>query len=669
MRLILTLSFIACATVFSVAQQREQAIIDSLEQVLKTPQSNAKRMSTINNLLYYYQDVNTERFIELAENALTLIDSSISKEHIGNAYLNMALATEAKGEYVSSLAYNAKALQVFQALRDTISVSIIINNIGISYNQMGDYSMAVYYLMKAVEMDEYRKDTLGAAIDYINVAEAYYSAKIFNVAVDWAKKAYRALDVEDGEHNRGYAAEMLGMAYIEVNLYDSALHYIRIAQQLGAKFDNEYLINRSTGHMGKLHLKKKNYDSAEFYLTKTVQLSKGKNLSDILLPATLALSRCLLAKGNLNDALVHAKWAYESSVEIKNKVLATESSALIAHLYEKLQNKEETIRYLKLAAESREEILQQSVQGSLQAKAFDIILEKEKRAKELAESSSNEKGKILVRQRYLLVGGAIIVIVLLTLLYLLRKINIERKKTNEQLMLNNLQLDKLNEEINGLIHTIVHDLKSPLNSMQGILYVLETEITENKEALELMQQGHQVLESGHEIIRELLELRELEEKPLALQLETINLKNFLHQIGSEFHTSAYQKEIQFSVSAPDTEVQLDRQLVRRLIDNLVSNAIKYSPKGKSVTVNSYLKDSDVIIEIADQGQGFKPADIEKMYSKFQRLSATPTAGESSHGLGLAIVDLLAKRLEAKIDLTTEWGKGSTFTISIPYSLN
>ena len=664
-RCIITITFIACLNICSIAQEREQLIIDSLEQVLTKPLPDSLRLKTINYLVYYYTDVNTERFIQLSEDALKLIGSTINKGQIGNTYMNMALATEAKGEYLLSLAYNAKALQVFQAMGDSISVGAVINNIGIAYNQMGNYSMAVYYLLKAIELDELRKDSISAAADYINLSESYYSAKIYTIAIQWAQKAFSQLRNSTGEHARGYAAEMLAMTYIEVNKFDSARYFIRIAETIGEKYNNEYLINRSTGHLGRMHLKAGHYDSAQYYLTKTVQQSKGKHLSDVLLPATLSLSRCLQAQGNLKEALIHAHSVYKSCMEIKNKVIATESCMLIASLYEKLQNKDETIRYLKLASTYREEILQQSVQGSLQAKAFDIILEKEKRAKLAAVNSLNERGKILVRQRFLLFVGALIVITLLTLLYLLRKINIERKKTNDKLTLNNIQLDKLNEEINGLIHTIVHDLKSPLNSMQGILYVMEMEVKDNKGAEELIQQGHKVLAGGHEIIKELLELRELEEKPLSLQLETINLKAFTHKIASEFLSSANQKEIKFSVSGADTEVQLDQQIVRRLIDNLVSNAIKYSPKGKSVAINSFTKDSHIIFEIADQGQGFKPTDLEKMYSKFQRLSATPTGGESSHGLGLAIVDLLVKRLEAKIDLDTEWGKGSTFTITIP----
>jgi signal transduction histidine kinase len=105
--------------------------------------------------------------------------------------------------------------------------------------------------------------------------------------------------------------------------------------------------------------------------------------------------------------------------------------------------------------------------------------------------------------------------------------------------------------------------------------------------------------------------------------------------------------------------------MKRLITNLVSNAIKFSNKGKPVTIQAQSVDKKIIFEVKDEGPGFQPDDIEKMYAKFQRLSARPTGGESSHGLGLAIVDLLGKQLGATIDLKTEYGKGSAFTITVP----
>jgi signal transduction histidine kinase len=646
------------------AQNRHQKKIDSLENILTTRLPDSLRLTTINYLAGYYSETNEDRFIELSNEAIKLIGSTKNKYEIANAYFNNAMALEVRGEYIASLGYNAKALQIYQELNDTLNVNIIFNNIGIAYNQIGDYSMAVYYLLKGAELEEYRGDLVSASTYYINLSESYYSAKSYEIALQWGRKAYNNLNGKD-ESTMAYAAEMLAMIFIEVNKFDSTRYFVNISKAIGEKYNNDYLINRNLSHMGRMYLKVKKYDSAEFYLIKTIQRSKGKNFSDLLLPASLALAKCYHEQGKYQEALQQALWSYKSSTEIKNRILGMESCTLIASIYESMNKKDETIRYLKLAAELRQKILEQSVQGSIQAKAFDLVLEKEKRAKEAAVQSLAQSGKVLVRQRYILIGGTIVVLVLLSLLYLLRKINLERKNANEQLTQNNIQLNKLNEEINGLIHTIVHDLKAPLNSIQGILIVLDLELKDHAIAKEFIQQGHKVVASGHEIIKELLELRELEEKPLSLQLEETSLKLFVDQITSEYITYAQQKDITIQSTATDVTVNIDKQLVKRLITNLVSNAIKFSPKGKPVTINALTTDKNIIFEIIDEGPGFNPTDLDKIYAKFQRLSARPTGGETSHGLGLAIVDLLVKQLNASIDLKTEVGKGSAFTIYVP----
>jgi signal transduction histidine kinase len=646
------------------AQNRHQQIIDSLENVLKQPLHDSLKLQTINYLSYYYTETNEDRFLELAEEALKLIGSTKNKYEIAGAYFNNALAAEVKGEYIASLGFNAKALQLYQELGDTVSVNLIFNNIGIAYNQIGDYSMAVYYLLKGVEMDEQRGDLVSASIYYINLAESYYSAKSYEIALQWGRKAYNNLKGKD-EYSMAYAAEMLAMTFIEVNKFDSTRYFVDISKAIATKYDNDYLINRNLSHMGRMFLKMKKYDSAEYYLMNTIQRSKGRNFSDLLLPSTLALAKCYHEQGKFKDALQQALWSYKSSSEIKNKILAMESCTIIAAIYESQNQKDATIKYLKLAADLRQKILEQSVQGSIQAKTFDLVIEKEKKAKLAAVKSLEERGKVLERQRYILITGTVVVIFLLAMLYLFRKINLERKKINAQLTQNNSQLNKLNQEINGLIHTIVHDLKSPFNSLQGILQIMQMESKGEPVINELIKEGHKVINRGHEIIRELLELRELEEKPVSLQLEETSLKLFVDQITAEYITYAQQKDITINASAPDVTVTLDKQLVKRLITNLISNAIKFSPKGKPVTINALTTEKNIIFEIIDEGPGFEPTDIEKMYNKFQRLSARPTGGESSNGLGLAIVDLLVKKLNASIDLKTEIGKGSAFTITVP----
>jgi signal transduction histidine kinase len=111
--------------------------------------------------------------------------------------------------------------------------------------------------------------------------------------------------------------------------------------------------------------------------------------------------------------------------------------------------------------------------------------------------------------------------------------------------------------------------------------------------------------------------------------------------------------------------QTEPNQLRRVLENLLSNALKFSPSGKTVQISLTQSAGVHRIAIKDQGPGISPADQKNLYRKFHKLSARPTGGESSSGLGLAIVKTLVEQLGGEIALTSEVGVGSSFVVSFP----
>jgi len=110
----------------------------------------------------------------------------------------------------------------------------------------------------------------------------------------------------------------------------------------------------------------------------------------------------------------------------------------------------------------------------------------------------------------------------------------------------------------------------------------------------------------------------------------------------------------------------DTDRIREAIDNLFSNAIKYSPIGGKISVTVAREDENTVIRVADQGQGLSPEDLGRLFGRFQRLSAKPTAGESSTGLGLSIVKRIIDMHGGEVTARSDGpGLGSTFTILLP----
>jgi signal transduction histidine kinase len=118
----------------------------------------------------------------------------------------------------------------------------------------------------------------------------------------------------------------------------------------------------------------------------------------------------------------------------------------------------------------------------------------------------------------------------------------------------------------------------------------------------------------------------------------------------------------------DKQVKSNPGYLSRIIDNLISNAIKFSKNGSTVSVNAKIENGSFTLLVKDNGPGFSEDDKKLLYQRFKKLSARPTAGESSNGLGLAIVKTLVDRLEGEISLSSELGKGSEFLVRIPIKI-
>jgi signal transduction histidine kinase len=116
---------------------------------------------------------------------------------------------------------------------------------------------------------------------------------------------------------------------------------------------------------------------------------------------------------------------------------------------------------------------------------------------------------------------------------------------------------------------------------------------------------------------------------------------------------------------PDLRVRGDTERLREAVDNLVSNAVKYSPLGGRIDVTAMREGNEATVRVADQGPGLSPEDIDRVFGRFQRLSAKPTGGESSTGLGLSIAKRIIELHNGRIFVESREERGAAFVIALP----
>jgi len=244
--------------------------------------------------------------------------------------------------------------------------------------------------------------------------------------------------------------------------------------------------------------------------------------------------------------------------------------------------------------------------------------------------------------------------------------SLEIQKQNEALARQNQLLNDLNIEKQQISGVVSHDLKGPFNRIFALIQLMNMSVgTYTEEQKEYIGKIHQIAVDGLSMVRNLLDTRKLEDKVFEMTIETIDMEAFVSSFVKNYRAVADRKKIEILFQSPsNVNVQADRLFLNRILDNLLSNAIKFSPPETKVIVHIEQKEKETLLSVKDEGPGISAEDQKKLYMKFQRLSAKPTAGESSTGLGLSIVKTLAEKMEGSVECVSELGEGATFTLSI-----
>jgi len=228
----------------------------------------------------------------------------------------------------------------------------------------------------------------------------------------------------------------------------------------------------------------------------------------------------------------------------------------------------------------------------------------------------------------------------------------------------NEELIALNEEKDHLIDLLAHDLRNPLTSSISILDLLKEELPPKSSDLpEYVDRVTKSLWRMNEMISRILEVRAIETKKIVLNFEKVRLDRVLRDICKFYQPIASKKEIKLHLDVSEGWADLDENYIRQVFENLVSNAIKFSPPQKNVWVQLTHEDGALNIEVKDEGPGISPDDQKKLFGKFQRLSAEPTGGESSIGLGLSIVKHYVDEMDGKVSCESSLGNGARFVVS------
>jgi len=243
-------------------------------------------------------------------------------------------------------------------------------------------------------------------------------------------------------------------------------------------------------------------------------------------------------------------------------------------------------------------------------------------------------------------------------------------QANRRLSAQWLRLQRANGFKNEILGTVAHDLKNPLGVILGRTEMLVELIGTTSSRDTVTSQVDHIRDATRRLITmvdHLISDAMADAFDITIRREPVDVAALIAEVSEANRPSAVNKQQTISVSAPTGRVTMcDQDRMREAIDNLVSNAIKYSPVGGRITLLVDYDAEHTVIRVTDEGAGLSPEDLGRLFGRFQRLSAKPTAGESSTGLGLSIVKRIVDMHDGQISADSGGpGQGSTFTIILP----
>ena len=241
------------------------------------------------------------------------------------------------------------------------------------------------------------------------------------------------------------------------------------------------------------------------------------------------------------------------------------------------------------------------------------------------------------------------------------------QKLNEELRHTNEELREVSQMKSQLLRIAAHDLKNPLNGIREFAKILKGEVAASAPGQEMLDLIHTSSDQMLSMVGKLLDSEALESGELVLSIEPVSLSKIAEEVVRRNRPQAQRKDETLILHLDENDLCLVEgswEWLRDAVDNLISNAIKYSPLGKTIWVSVKRHEGVVRFAVRDEGPGLTGEDKKKLFGKFQRLSAVPTSNESSTGLGLSIVKQIVDMHHGRVWAESEPGKGSTFIIEL-----
>lgn len=584
--------------------ERELELLYREAEVLFSARKMEKAMNQFNTIINKAKKCNSIKYLG---NSLALK---------GMVYYGMNEFKLAIDNYQKAIGHYAQNVEVYHN-----EIKQINNSLGILYKNIGEYRQALECLFDSIEISE--KFGIHNSIAYNNIATIYLEQKDYKKALSYYQKAIE-LENSSNEANRTQVIKYLAniaSLYIKIGNYEEADKIYKKTHDY-CKENNEFeAFVGSLKGLAILSIEKKDLRSAELLLNRALNLSENINYKAHLIDLNLYLAdvyentnRPSLQLGSLNNALKIAQKSFKSK-----EMLVLEN----IHDYYYIQGN------LKDAYEVLKKMF------SLNKKNF--LKEKEENILQLQEKFESEQKDKLIKQE---------------------------QAFSETLKEKNAELASLNDDLAQFNHGVSHDLKEPIRLVKGRLVYLQSIAKDNLslQELESLEIAQKAAERMEKMLEDLHRFSTLGSN--LKDMRDVDLNEVLAIVQADLQMRIRENDVKVSVMELPI-VSGYKIMYVQLFQNLINNAIKFRREGVESKINVRYRDDENwhYIDVQDNGVGIKEENLPQVFKLFKRIKETEY--KEGSGVGLSIVQKIAKKMQGEISLASEYGSSTTFTLKLP----
>ncbi len=537
------------------------------------------------------------------------------------------LGEELQGNYQNAAAYYIESLEAARDIHSTEYEISALSDLSIMYSHLKRFDKAKEVYLESARLSTQRGDV-------INLISAYTN---------------------------------LGAIYNQLNLQDSAMLFLREGLALSKPYEGKMDFSSLYNNIGNVYYRNGSYEEALVFFRRNKLVHNQQHAITNLWVDYLNIADVFVEMKKYDSAVWYAEQSLQLALQLHSKAKESDSYSLLSKLYSRKGDYKKAFMYQQNWYALDTALVNSEINRSISS-LQEKYNAKEREQQNFRLSADIEKEKIKSNAiTYLALAAAVIASITAVFLVVKRSANKKLVAVNGLISRQNKKLAELNLEKNTLISMVSHDLSNPFASIRVWGNILQSDNENlNDEQRMAIENIIALTQNGEKLITTILNVEKIETNQRAVLVEHINLKAVVENITDSFRPSARSKNVQLIFDSSEHSLYLmsDRQFITRICENLISNAIKFTPFGKQVRVDVTDERNSVAIKVSDEGVGIEKDDLPLLYSKYGKISSQPTNGEASTGLGLFIVKRLVDELNGEITCTSTVGRGSIFTVTL-----